>query len=338
MINNLKPKAYCLQSKTYCLLQHFKHMKRMNMKTPRSTVALAVLLLLFACNSQAKSSATQQLDPQAAEFKMPDIPRVIVDPDLRMEYLLQHYWDNLRFADTLWIGNEHIEQAFVDYIALFNFAEDKLVKPSLSALANRSLEEPRVFEWFSEKFDQYLYYANSPMRNEEQYALWLDVVMNNAQVAEAYQSRYRYQLERINKNRLGTVAANFSYTDANGQRGQLHQIQSPYVLLYFYDPDCPDCEQARQQLKSSPTISEMLKTKQLTILAMYTNGEIQHWKKHAKEMPADWITGHDASENLVVDKQLYAIRAIPSFYLLDEQKKVLLRDAPVETILKAFAP
>ncbi|MFV0365495.1 MAG: DUF5106 domain-containing protein [Mangrovibacterium sp.] len=49
-----------------------------------------------------------------------------------------------------------------------------------------------------------------------------------------------------------------------------------------------------------------------------------------------WINAYDVSEELEVDNKLYAIRAIPSFYLLDASKKAHLHDGAVDQVIGGF--
>ena len=42
-------------------------------------------------------------------------------------------------------------------------------------------------------------------------------------------------------------------------------------------------------------------------------------------MPAGWINGYD-NGMVITEKRLYNLSAIPSLYLLDSQKRVLIKD------------
>ena len=74
----------------------------------------------------------------------------------------------------------------------------------------------------------------------------------------------------------------------------------------------------------------------LKILAFYPDEDTQAWKAREAVIPPGWINARDASAGLVVKGELYAIRAIPSLYLLDGRKRVLLKDAPAEQVITAL--
>lgn len=59
--------------------------------------------------------------------------------------------------------------------------------------------------------------------------------------------------------------------------------------------------------------------------------ELQEWKRHLSDFPKEWINGYD--KGLVIkEKNLYDLKAIPTLYLLDQKKIVILKDAPIREI------
>ncbi|PXV58865.1 thioredoxin-like protein [Dysgonomonas alginatilytica] len=133
------------------------------------------------------------------------------------------------------------------------------------------------------------------------------------------------------KNRIGEQATDFSYTLASGKTGTLHQVKSDYSLLLFYNPDCHACEETIAGIKASPILSQLIQSKTLTILSFYPDADIAIWKKHLIDIPKDWINGYD-KELAVQNKRLYDLKAIPSLYLLDKNKNVLLKDTELTLI------
>lgn len=65
----------------------------------------------------------------------------------------------------------------------------------------------------------------------------------------------------------------------------------------------------------------------MRVLALYPGEDMEEWKACAPEPPSAWLNGRDASAGLNIKNRLYAIRDIPSLYLLDKNKRVLLKDA-----------
>lgn len=92
----------------------------------------------------------------------------------------------------------------------------------------------------------------------------------------------------------------------------------------------------RIRLAASPFVTEWIKNNKLKILAVYPDEDLEAWKKHISYMPAGWINSYDSTVSLKND-EIYDLKAIPTLYLLDKDKKVVLKDVTfnqVENYLK----
>ncbi|MCH5304870.1 MAG: DUF5106 domain-containing protein [Rikenella sp.] len=166
---------------------------------------------------------------------------------------------------------------------------------------------------------------NSPIRNDEFYIPLLEAVIASPFYDSAEKIRPEFQLEMARKNRVGRPAADFVYTLADGRTGRLYDIEAPFTLVYINNPDCHACEEMLQQLKTSSVIDNCLKNGRLQIVAIYPDEDLAAWRKHRAEVPAEWINGYDAALTMRRE-ELYDLRAIPSLYLLDADKRVVLKD------------
>ena len=112
---------------------------------------------------------------------------------------------------------------------------------------------------------------------------------------------------------------------------KLYNIKADYLLLFFYNPDCHACQEITRQMESSFLINEFSKSNKLKILAVYPDEDLDAWKEHVSVMPKDWINSYDKSVSLKND-EIYDLKAIPTLYLLNKEKKVLLKDATFQQI------
>lgn len=176
---------------------------------------------------------------------------------------------------------------------------------------------------------------NSQLRNEELYIPLLEAVIASPFYDSTAKIRPRFQLEMALKNRVGYSAADFTYTLADGKRGTLYDVASPYTLVYINNPDCHACKEIKEMLGTSTVIANKLKAGQLKIVAIYPDEDLEIWRKHLTDTPAEWINGYDAQLAIRKD-ELYDLRAIPSLYLLDGEKKVLLKDCMSVDLIESY--
>lgn len=304
------------------------------MKTNLNILPILCFLLLWSCKSGNASSQTKNEVSQDTikTFTLPAIPQIMVAPEQRAEFLVKHYWDNVNFADTNYIHHPEItEQAWVDYCDILNHVPLKTAQEAIRKTIDRTNVDKKVFVYITDLADKYLYDPNSPMRNEEFYIPVLEAMAASPVLEEIEKVRPKARLELAQKNRIGTKAINFTYTLASGAQGSLYQLNADYLLLFINNPGCHACTETIEGLKQAPIISQLIKEKKLIVLSIYPDEELDDWRKHLNEFPKEWINGYD-KKFTIKEKQLYDLKAIPTLYLLNKEKTVLLKDATAQAI------
>ena len=79
----------------------------------------------------------------------------------------------------------------------------------------------------------------------------------------------------------------------------------------------------------------LIREGRLAVLNIYIDEDLDAWRSYMPIYPKEWLNGYDAAHILRQDV-LYNIRAIPSLYLLDAEKRILLKDAPLERVQEAL--
>lgn len=294
--------------------------------------ALCAVLLLVGCGTRPKPK--QATDATATtESYVPGTRRMkrsaedIYSLHTKEEYMraIESYWDDFDFS----IGDRIVEydtvdifQAFADYVMLIPAEHaDSLMR----GLMHRAEESRPVLDLFASVAEMVLHDPNSPLRNDEYYIPILEVLVATPLYDEYDRIAPTYDLAIARQNRIGSVATNFRYTLANGRREWLHDIEARYTILMFSNPGCPMCHDIQLQLMASPLINELRERGELAIITIYPDEDIAAWRNYLKELPEGWIHGYDEGMHLTTNR-LYNLNAIPSLYLLDGTKRVLVKD------------
>ena len=304
---------------------------------------LLILLFFISCISckqqpvsiQDKKNVNEKTETTTGTFKAaisPEVPFMITDPGQRVDYLVKHYWDQSDFTDTLYLRNQDVtEQAWVDFYDLLNYTSLHTAKEAIKNAFAKANRNKKIYLYFTELADKYLYDPNSPIRNEEFYIPVLESLLESPLLNDTEKIRPKARLKLAYKNRPGTSALDFTYTLASGVQGTLHNLKADYTILFINNPGCQACSEAIAGLKQSAIINHMQTNRKLKILAFYTDTDLDEWWKHRSDFPDTWINSYDKSQN-IVSRNLYDLKAIPTFYLLDKQKTVLLKDATLPLI------
>lgn len=299
-------------------------MKLSAFRTLYRGIALAVMSIATLIGSYA-----QQPDPALLKM-MPEIPETLSEPAQRAEYLSLHFWDKFDFSDTEALTKDHLlERFFVDYLDVLSLVPVEIMQQSINTLMKKAEAEPNSFTTIVSLSEKYLYEPTSPISDEEKLIPFLQYALQSSLLNETEKIRPAFLLENVLKNRTGNVANDFTYTLQNGTTGTLHTLNATYTLLYFNDPECEDCMMLIRQLSASPIISRLIKEDKLKILTVYVNDDTEAWKKHASDVPDTWIYSRDAELKINLEG-IYNIKQFPTMYLLDKDKKVLLKDATFE--------
>lgn len=297
-------------------------------------IFLLSLILCTACGncnvSMNQTEATK--NDSTRNFVLPVIPAMLTTPESRADYLVRHYWENVDFNDTIWLNHqEMLEQAWVDYIDLMRLVPKETINNALRQVYKNAEKQKPFFSYFTTLADKYLYDPNSPMRNEELYITVLDAMLESDVLDETEKILPNERRKLAERNRPGRLAEDFTYTLSSGKNGTLHDLKAQYTLLFINNPGCHACEESLTELKQAPAINRELEAGRLKILAIYPDEELQEWKRHLSDFPKEWINGYD--KGLVIkEKNLYDLKAIPTLYLLDQKKIVILKDAPIREI------
>lgn len=293
--------------------------------------------LLCACksgNASTNTASNKEAEPQDTikGIVMPEIPPMMTTIEQQAEFLAKHYWDNVNFADTNYIHHPDVtERAWAEYCNLLTHVPLETAQEGIRKVINRTNADKKVFKYITSLADKYLYNPNSPLRNEEFYIPVLEEMIASPVLEEIEKVRPKALLTLAQKNRVGTQALDFTYTLASGAQHKLYQLQSDYLLLFINNPGCHACEETINALKNAPVIGQLLEEKRLSVLSVYPDEELDEWREHLSDFPQEWINGYD-KELVIRDKELYDLKAIPTLYLLDKDKTVLLKDATAQAI------
>ena len=82
----------------------------------------------------------------------------------------------------------------------------------------------------------------------------------------------------------------------------------------------------------SDVLAQRVAKGDVSVLAVYTEGNLEVWRKTAPGLPETWTIAADTS-CLVKDTPLYDLKAMPTLYLLDTQKNVVLKDTSIPALM-----
>ena len=203
---------------------------------------------------------------------------------------------------------------------------------AIETLLKRASSDGDILLMYADIADKYLYSGGGTFVSDEAYLPFAEAVAESKKVDELRKLRYTYQYNVLTQNQVGMKMTDFEYKlPGKDKEYRFKKLKSPYVLLYINDPECEDCSLATLRLSVSQALLQEIREGQLTILSLYPDGETEEWLAEVADYPKEWIVA--SMEN---GERCFDLRIMPALYLLDKDKKIILRNASLEEVEQAL--
>ena len=275
-------------------------------------IALAALLVA-ACGGKKSRPAQSSARPAPRTFRAVTVPST-VPPEERKAYLRDHYWDNFDFRDTTLLAEVDtvaMVRALFAYVANFVAPDDRA---AIDTLMRRASASKPMTEYFAMLAERVLHDPNSPARNDELYIPVLEALVSSPWLDRWERIAPQHDLRMASQNRIGRPANDFRYTTADGVTRRMYDIRAEYLLLFINNPGCNMCKTVREAISASPMLNELIERGKLKVLALFPDEDLTEWQEYDKGC-------------VVRYRELYDLKAIPALYLLDRDKRVMVKDA-----------
>jgi peroxiredoxin/6-pyruvoyl-tetrahydropterin synthase len=239
-------------------------------------------------------------------------------------YNRDHYFDNLDLTDGRFLRTPFLFERINTYVSKLQVqVPDSLIK-AIDLVLAKTKNASESYRYFAVHYLNE--YANSKF-------VGMDAVY--VHLAEKYYASGQApwvdstQLAKIVENAIslkpiliGKIAPNVKMQLRDGSPVTLHDIKSPYIVLYFWRYDCGHCKESTPDIKA---FYEEYKNKGVKIFAVCVkfNDEIGDCWKYVDENQLDgWI---HAVDPYLRSKfySLYNVKTTPQIFILDKNKKII---------------
>ena len=254
-------------------------------------------------------------------FPYPDVPDSLLTQESRINYLTSHFWDKVDFNNSRILETS---KPVLNYIYLIQNANEKISDEGLRSLFELTGPFEDFFNGLIAWFSHFLHDAHSPLYDDNLYSRILSSALES-NVSVDVKNDLRAKQKVVSQNQLDGVANDFDVEDKAGERFSLSAIKAQYLLLFFSNPICSICDNTEKLMSASEPLNLMLSDGILKVLVVCPEeNNYDGWFNH--KYPDNWMSGFDIT-GVISSNRLYDIQYYPSFYLLDEAKKVLMKEA-----------
>lgn len=247
-------------------------------------------------------------------------------------YLLQHHFDNFPWDDLRILKTPIAINKFRDYGYMITNVQKFKALVSLEETLTMLKEYPEAYTAFFEYMEKAFGDQNSPVFSQDIYLLMLNNALTLKNLPFEKKIRYEKTIARLDKNNAGDIAPDFPILLSNGDTTNLHAIKADYLILYLQNPDCPTCIEIREQMNSLADLNNAIDAKKIAVLTVYFEQNEDLWRSYlAKSANPKYLNGWNFNME-IENKELYDTQIIPYIYLLDAEKRVLVKDMSVNEL------
>jgi len=279
-------------------------------------------------------------------FPKVEVPSMYTDRDEILSYRAEHYWTaffegsgKTDSTAVLGVKKEEVEQNLSNFIAGLDYIPLDKAQYCMQKMfmeleaAQRRDTSNHVYLAMTDMVAHYLYDPNSPVRDEDYFQPFVAAMAISDLTPDDLRPAFKYQAMASALNKRGTVAADFKFREKDGKEYNLHGLKADYTLLFFSNPGCHACQEIITQLLSIQGLDDAIAAGRLAIVNVYIDDDLESWRHYVDNYPESWHSGYNPGQT-IRNELLYDVRAIPSLYLLDSGKRVLLKDAPSDKVLQ----
>ncbi|MCK9163580.1 MAG: thioredoxin-like domain-containing protein [Bacteroidales bacterium] len=108
----------------------------------------------------------------------------------------------------------------------------------------------------------------------------------------------------------------------NKEKQSLYNIETDYTLLYFYNPECENCDKIKKKLIKNKSLNKLIKENKITLLAVVPDVEKEYWLDNLGCVPNNWINAWNKNDEKIISTYLHTV---PTFFILDREKNIIQR-------------
>ncbi len=257
-------------------------------------------------------------------------PEIILKIDEYLEVLKSHFFDYIQFSSNTLKNSSIFIDKVIEYVFYLNDSEDEKIYISTKkeAINDVMLKIGENYAVKSEIINSLLY-AFAGQENVE-----LVVFIENEHyknLPEAYQNKKHInQINEMIKTAIGSVAPEITWQN-NEETKKLSELSgNDFYIIAFWSTLCSHC------LQDIPKLYEFTKElKRVKVIAVALEDDAIEFDIMTPEMP-NWVHVLGLNKWKNEFARSYDINSTPSFFVLDENKKIIVKPEELEDLEKLF--
>jgi hypothetical protein len=308
--------------------------EKTSLKTELDSINAAVKAYQKGVVDTHPGSLTAMLIASNFEIEAPDFTGTSEEVQLQTyQYVKSHYFDHVPMQDPRLCRTPILQQRIDYYINKLTHQVPDSIIGSVDFILGQ-------FEPGSEAFQIYLvhflnaYAKSNIVGMDAVYVHLVDKYYAQGMATwteEDVLNKILKNAETIKPLLIGKIAPDLLVYDRENHPTRLHSVEARYTVLFFWDPDCGHCK------KSLPMVVDFYdqyhdKGVELFAVCTCLKDEVgKCWEAIDERNMGAWVNVADPYLRSRF-KQIYDIRSTPQIYVLDHDKKIVMKKIGAEKL------
>ncbi|MEG1556639.1 MAG: DUF5106 domain-containing protein, partial [Bacteroidales bacterium] len=256
-----------------------------------------------------------------------------LNTEAQAAYYRSHYWDNIDLSDHRFIFLPVFEPKVKEYFTkILWYQETDTINKYIDMVLAKTETDSLMFRYFVD----WLSYQFETSKIIGHDAIFVHLAKNNQlkgkcpwmdeDLIRKYEKRVsRIEPLLIGKQSVELIIPDTSQTDDFTKWHSSYKMPKKYVILWFYDPDCPTCKKESANLRILYDSLETAGTRNFDVYGIGNDADIDRWKKYVKDQNYPWLNvgGNKANVDYLETYNIYE-SGNPTMFILNEKREIIL--------------
>jgi thiol-disulfide isomerase/thioredoxin len=246
---------------------------------------------------------------------------LLLGKDEKKQFLIDQWWQNIDFFDTLIFNSPALQTKLWGYIELFY--SDNLDKEEQDEAFVRGIGDFLCFPMELDVKKRLRDYLVEGFHDTD-----YEPVLDFLQYSKFGSLEPLKQMPKASKKNLGPKtkvgdkAFDFNIITAEGQKTKLSKVNAEYKLVLFWSSWCPHCLESMPRIKE---LYDLYKSKGFEVIAVSIDEDAEYWQRYISDFGLKWI---NIREDIMQDSELlyyYDVEETPKMFLLSRNLTIISR-------------
>jgi len=270
-----------------------------------------------------------------AAMQETEVPDSIASDQKKAYYFYKkHFWKNFDLSDDRFLRSPLLASKIKQYFEQLVPQQADSISKEIDFVINQTADNKTVRDYLIWYFtDQY---QNPKIMGldkvfvhlADNYFAKYEIANTSASVKEKIMERAD-QLRRLT---LGSPAPDLWLVDTTDAFVSFKSIESPYLVLFFWDHDCGVCKKELEVLKDLYKDQD----RRFEVYGIAANANFEGWKNYVKDNDLNWVNVNGMKSMTPDFHDLYDIYGTPVIYVLDPERKIIAKRIKAEQITQVI--